>query len=300
MYIGLTKQYTIPYYCQKCTISGIVGMGFLKDMKVYDNQLINAIEKSNKKAKFKNSKEKTGQSFSFKKEVTKKKLKLPLFSGKKKEIAKYNYLDGRFSFSLDPDEYIAKYKTIFSFQNFVEENEIEEFTTNDWMLSQLSKNYVGFLSADQSYIIFRNIDPNCDKHHRYFMYNIFGDETGKRFYTTRCKANILSPDVKLVLAEGPFDIIGISEYFYKDQDNVILTAVNGKGYNLICNHFARLGFLDLDISIYSDSDVNIGMYRNLKKKSPCLANNPVRVYYNTLEKDYGTTEDRINLTSNKI
>jgi len=85
-----------------------------------------------------------------------------------------------------------------------------------------------------------------------------------------------------------------------NTENKIFASVNGKGYGLVINHFARLGFLNMDISIYSDADVNIGMYHGLKKAYPIIASNSTRVFYNTIEKDYGTKFEKIKLKSNFI
>jgi hypothetical protein len=132
------------------------------------------------------------------------------------------------------------------------------------------------------------------------MYNIFNDDSGKRFYAPKTKVNIMEDTVNLVLCEGPFDIIGIKEYFYKDSDNTIFVSVNGKGYNLIINHFVRLGFLNMNIFIYSDSDVPIQVYKYLKQGCSGLKYNKCKVIYNCIEKDFGVKLDQIQLKSNYI
>lgn len=304
LYIELDNTQCFRYYCQKCATSGIVNAEFLKDINVIDYNLINEIEKINKKFKY-NSKSTKTKSINGNLKINgikrRKSLILPPFTNKKLENKKYEYISDRYSFELSPNEFINDYKVIFSFKNFVEANEIDFLNANDYMLSKLSKEYVGFLSMDESYIIFRNIDKKCDKKHRYYMYNIFNDDDGKRFYTTKSKVDMLSPKITLIMAEGPFDIIGIREYFYKDKtDNTIFLSVNGKGYNLIINYFARLGFLDMDIHIYSDSDVNIGLYKHLRKISSVMMNNDIRIFYNVLGKDYGVPLNEIKLKSNKL
>jgi hypothetical protein len=300
MYIGLDKDSYFPFYCQRCASTGVVDMGFLKDINVIDATLFNNIEKINKEAKFDKTKVKksTDNDYKFTVEDNDKNLELPLFSNKKVEQKKYEYINNRYSFDLHPDIYVSKYKVIFSFKNFIELNDINFLNANDYMISKLSKNYIGFLSADQSYIIFRNIDPECSKKERYYMYNIFDKQNGKRFYTIDCMADLLSPKITLVLSEGPFDIIGIKEYMYKDTDkNIIFASVNGKGYNLVINHFARMGFLNMDIEIYSDKDVPITKYKQLREYCPSMKNNKVRIWYNKLEKDYGVIQDKIELYS---
>ena len=302
MYIGLDNEFCFPYYCQKCTSSGIVDRDFLKDINVLDYILMGELEKLNKKNAYNQKNRKSvNTTYDIKSLMKRKPLIIPEFKGTSREVAKLDYINSRYSFDLEPEQYIQGYKVIFSFKKFVEENELEEIYLNDYMLKNIIRNYIGFLSSDQSYIIFRNIDPNCRKNERYYMYNIFNDQTGKRFYTCNSKIDLLTPKIELVMSEGPFDILGIKEYFYKgNTENKIFTSVNGKGYGLIINHFARLGFLNMDISIYSDADVGIGMYRNLKRSYEMISNNKTKVFYNTLDKDYGTKINKIKLKSNFI
>jgi len=302
MYIGLNNEYCFPYYCQRCTASGIVDRDFLKDINVLDYILMGEIEKFNKSnSDIKRNKKFSDSSYDVKSLLKKENLILPEFTGTSRENAKLDYINSRYSFDLEPEQYIKDYKVIFSFKQFIEQNEIEDIYLNDYMLKNIIRNYIGFLSSDQSYIIFRNIDPNCRKNERYYMYNIFNNHAGKRFYTCSSKIDLLSPKIELVMSEGPFDMVGIREYFYKgNTENKIFTSVNGKGYGLIVNHFARLGFLNMDITIYSDADVNMGLYYNLKKQNSIMGNNRIKILYNSLEKDYGTKLNRIKLKSNFI
>jgi len=302
MYIGLDNEYCFPYYCQRCTVSGTVDRNFLKDINVLDYILMGDIEKFNKNnSNTRKNRKFTDSSYNVKSLIKRDSLILPEFSGTSREMAKLDYINSRYSFDLEPERYIKDYKVIFSFKQFIEQNELEDIYLNDYMLKNIIRNYIGFLSSDQSYIIFRNIDPNCRKNERYYMYNIFNNQAGKRFYTCSSKIDILSPRIELVMSEGPFDILGIREYFYKDNtENKIFTSVNGKGYGLIVNHFARLGFLNMDITIYSDADVNMGLYYGLKKQNPIMGNNKIKILYNSIDKDYGTKINRIKLKSNFI
>jgi len=302
MYIGLDNAYCFPYYCQKCTSSGNVDRNFLKDINVLDYVLMGELEKFNKEnTRTRKNKKFSDSTYDVKSLLKKENLVLPDFNGTSREKAKLDYINSRYSFDLEPEQYIQDYKVIFSFKQFIEQNEIEDINLNDYMLKNIIRNYIGFLSSDQSYIIFRNIDPNCKKNERYYMYNIFNNQAGKRFYTCSSRIDLLTPKIELVMSEGPFDIVGIREYFYKgNTENKIFTSVNGKGYGLIVNHFARLGFLNMDITIYSDADVNMGLYYNLKRQNSVMGSNRVKILYNSIEKDYGTKLNRIKLKSNFI
>lgn len=309
LYIGLSYKNSIPYYCQRCATSDYVDSSFLKDIGINDTNLMVYVDKIKKEYKKQKKTRKLNDNEILNKivnsnEKSKQELILPKFKNSKRNLSKYDYFMNRFSFDkeiITPDYLIENYKVIFSFKDFILDNNIEDLYVGDYMLENLVKNYIGFLSSDQSYIIFRNILPDVPKNQRYYMYNIFDDKTGKRFYTTKSHIDILTDKINLVMSEGPFDIIGIREYFYKEKDdNTIFVSVNGKGYNLIVNYFARLGFINMDIYIYSDKDVDLSMYKNFKKNNSVFLNNKIRVYYNKINKDYGVKRDLIQLKSNII
>jgi hypothetical protein len=300
LYISIKDDRIFPFYCQKCNHKGIVNDNFLKDINCYNFTFMSKINKSAKEVSYEKHKKKYKSSFYH----SNNKLILPSYNNKIiLQKNKYNYLCDRYSFSLTPEEFVEKYKVVFSLKDFLRINNIRDISTNLWMLKNLHENYVGFLSNDQSYIIFRNIDPNCEKKYRYYNYKIFSDiENSNRLYIPKITINKLKPIINLVIAEGIFDIIGIKEYFYKNNidNDTIFIAVNGKGYNLILNKIARMGFLSMNIFIYSDSDVNINFYKKLKKTIPCLKYNNTTVIYNSLEKDYGLKEDLIKLNYFKL
>jgi hypothetical protein len=56
-----------------------------------------------------------------------------------------------------------------------------------------------------------------------------------------------------------------------------------------------MGFLNLAVTIYSDADVDVQFFRDLKADSPYLKNIPITIFYNTVEKDFGIPKDRIAL-----
>ena len=61
-----------------------------------------------------------------------------------------------------------------------------------------------------------------------------------------------------------------------------------------------MGFLNLDIKIYSDQDVDIKFYQNLKEDEPFIKNDTIEIYYNKLGKDCGTRADEIDVTKTII
>ena len=207
------------------------------------------------------------------------------------------YINNRLGLNITEKEARTKYKIILNFKEFILHNDIENFSVDVKMLPLLQRYCIGFLSYDQSHIIFRSINIGRT-HFRYHMYNIFGDyDDAKRFYTISSKIDILKPKLNVVITEGTFDIIGVYNHFYKDKnlDNYLFMSVNGKGFNLIFLHLARLGFLDMDINIYSDGDVKRRFFENMKKYSDVLKHMNIKLNYNKIGKDYGVSKAEIEL-----
>ena len=299
LYIKMNDDHAFPFYCQKCMASGLLDKNLLKDLGINNYELSSNLTSINKEAKTleKRYRKNLNDNFSIRKLNTNK-LIIPEYTNKSKK--KLDYLNSRFSFNLTPEEYINNYKVIFSFKDFLLKNEIEYIMCSDYMLKKLIKGYVGFLSADYNYIIFRNIEPNCEKKYRYYNYQIFDYDNSNKFYIVKDKINLLQPKIDVVLTEGIFDIIGVKEYFFKDAKNTIFSAVCGKGYNLVLNYLSRLGFMDMNIHIFSDGDVPIEKYKAMIKYSNAMKNNRITIYYNSIEKDYGIKLDRIKLKSRII
>ena len=113
----------------------------------------------------------------------------------------------------------------------------------------------------------------------------------------------MSEKTTLIITEGIFDIIGVYNHFYGGNDeNTIFAAACGKAFNAVILNYIRMGFLDLDIIIYSDADVNVNFYKSLKMSSPYLKNSKITIFYNDLYdpktgfgKDYGCRKNEIKL-----
>ena len=292
LYIELNNPTCFKFYCQKCNEGGMVTPDFLKDIHIYDNELNLALFKLNKNLKYK--KKNLENYFLIGGNIKRKKLTFPKLEGTIDEYFKLKYVIDRLGVEFKAKEAAEKYKIILNFEKFIEHNKITIFTERDKVLDSLNDNCVGFLSYDQSHIIFRSINPEITRF-RYHNYNIFGNyENSKRMYTIKTSIDILKPKINVIVTEGILDILGVYNHFYKDkkEDNHIFIAVNGKGYSLIFQNLARMGFLDMDIEIYSDNDVNRRFYQNMKKYNSILKNNKIKLYYNTIGKDFGVEKNK--------
>lgn len=306
LYIEMNNKSVFRFYCQRCNMSGFVSDTFLKDVKIIDYELMANFVKFNKgkssqaKTKASSGLSSTNNIILNKININNKKLILPDFNNKASSIKKYQYLIERYNKKIPIDKYINTYRCVFSLVDFLRINDLEPRGNDVEFLKMINKQFVGFLSADQSHIIFRNIDKESKT--RYHNYNIFGDPDAKKVYIPKCSIDLMKP-ANIIITEGIFDIIGVIEHFYNgklDENNTLFVSSNGKGYNFIFNEIARAGIIDCNIKIYSDADVNFKFYKNLKSQSEFLKANPCKIIYNSISKDYGCPKDMIKLTGNFI
>lgn len=270
-----------PFYvhCFKCNKGGVLNSTILNDLKIYDNEIVVDIIEARKGMV---ATENIQNKVIFKKRD---------IIYEDNEISKRNleFFNNRYGKEFDPEYISKKFKCILDPIEFARKNRIRLYEGFDF------SNSIGFLSSDGMYAIFR--DTSGKQKIRYN--NLFlGDQSegGSKIYNLRSSLDLCSEKVTLVMAEGIFDIIGIYEHFYKDNDeNHIFAAACGNTYNAVIDKFIKLGFLDMDIIIYSDKDVDLYKLRKQKRENEFISQNQITVYYNDIDKDYGIPKDRIQL-----
>lgn len=279
MYISLNPPYM--YHCFRCETSGCLNAKVLRDFDIDDSSLHIEILEASKNSKYK---------------ASKKQKKSINFNLHKYDIntAKYNlkYFTNRYNLNYDENDIdllIDKYKIILDPMTFLSINKID---TKKIIFD--FQNSIGFLSFDQNYAIFRLTHNNSKM--RYINIPLIGQESDSKIYAISTNIDIMAPKVKFIMTEGIFDIIGVYEHFYKDKSaNCIFIASCGKSYRTAIDSFVRLGFLDFDLIIYSDSDVKLDFYKDIKDNSVYLQNKPITIYYNDTTKDFGVPKDNIHL-----
>jgi hypothetical protein len=171
---------------------------------------------------------------------------------------------------------------------FFEFNGIEQYTLKDEYLDNLVNHYVGFLTSDSNLIICR--DFTDQQKMRYIDYNITGTEEkrGKHF-TIAKELSLLEPELTLNIAEGIFDIISVSTNIEKDLPNNVFLAANGKTFLNIINTFYKLGFLNLRINIFCDSDTTSEYFEDMLLNNKLIKSlKPVvTLYFNHNREDFG-------------
>lgn len=302
------------YYCFKCSSYGVVNDNFLNRLIVNESsfeigQYLNQKRKEySKSSNIRTTGKKIHKYFS-------KQTSFEISSDK--YLYKLDYLNNRLGTNISKED-LSKFKIILNIQDFFNFNEIDirnRFFNKDLqkLFFQLRENYIGFLSVDKNVIIFRNVDPNCSKDERYNNFRVFltDDFVTKKTYTISNSIDIYRPNYNIVITEGVIDILGVYHHLYKnenfDESNYIFLANNGKSYTTTLKYLNSLSLLDNNVTIYSDTDVGINLYRKLKKNSPEFQMNPITVYYNRKEefidgekikyKDFGVTKDKIVLST---
>jgi hypothetical protein len=289
MYIQMKPPFA--FYCQKCNTSGVLNAQTLRDLNIFSNDVSVSIIEANKTIKNNSG----VQKISFKKHT-------PVMNKVETQFSKnaVDYFSRRYNVQYTNEYLVDKFKAITNSQQFFADNNIRYPVDNYGRPMYDFNNAIGFLSSDGSHVIFRDITNMQMK--RYFNLNLYGDEefsTSNKIYNIRSSLDILSDQIELVMTEGVFDIIGVYEHFYKnevsDKNNYIFAAAAGKGYGAVIAHYIRMGFLNLNITIYSDADVDHSFFRQLKSELVYLKNSPITIFYNTKEKDFGIPRDMISL-----
>lgn len=223
------------------------------------------------------------------------KVTIPPLKREDKEIRKAKYVFDRLGKIIDPQEFPG-IKIIWSLNDFLVVNNIEPNGEYNWLLD---KDYVGFLSVNNDFIIFRDITETHKM--RYVKYNIFGFyDNSQCFYSIPGRVDLLSPnDIHIKIAEGPFDILSILYNVENgNKDNTIYVASsNGDFYTPLLHYFQKgLVGSNIHIDIYKDNDSKLN-YKILKKrlKTYTTSMQNITIYYNGFqnEKDFGVPKDKI-------
>lgn len=210
-------------------------------------------------------------------------------------VKKIRYLNDRIGYPIPIDDY-PKLKLIFNVSEFLALNNIPIQSKYKDFISLYDRDYVGFLSVKNEYIILRDITNNNKM--RYIKFNIFGMESNAHsFYVIKNKVDTLTTNpIKIIAAEGPLDILSI---VYNIHDGIIPNCVfmstnHGAFYNPLLFYINKgLVGSNVYIDIYKDSDSIID-YNLLKQQMKIYTKN-FRVFSNSIGKDFGVPKDKFNI-----
>lgn len=292
MYIGVRSDGKICYNCFKCNAGGYVDGKFLRDIGCYEPHIMKLCQDQNQL----NSDSNSIQNGASGRRKYNRQLVIP-YSTDDFSMKKLEYIHKRTGLYFNPSD-AAKFKIVLNLLEFLNVNGIFNYTRSANLMEPLSKFFIGFLSADNSYVIMRRLVPEGKLpefiDHRYLIYNIGDTKTGLKFYTIPTLINPLLP-VDIHIAEGAFDILSISQNVAPIGYNSIYGAVCGKSYSSIIQYLIiDCGLTGFNLHIYADNDVpnNKVLYGlDYLKLYGCK----VFLHRNAFEreKDYGVPRDRI-------
>lgn len=196
---------------------------------------------------------------------------------------KEQYLRERFKFS---NVNLSQVKgLIFDVKLFMEHNKIPVDEKMFRMLDYLHTNFVGFLTENQSVVMFRNIDRKSSFNH--FKYQV--QENNFLDYYKISGNNINSNNI--VLAEGIFDIFSESIFDsigIKNTVKLYASALSTSYEALIKSIIFHEQEFRLNVIILSDNNMELDFYRKIKRFNKHIIES-LSVYYNKSGKDFNVT-----------
>ena len=285
LYIQMKPPF--KFFCQKCGFSGVLNQNLLESLQVFDSSIVSNITeltKNSVKKSFTNTK--------------RSQVKID-YDEQPTDLTRLSlkYFNDRFGVN-ETEESIKKFNAICDPIQFFE----HLYTKHGIRVSYNPKfdyyNSMGFLSTDRKYLICRDVGGT--QNIRYTNTPISNDIDKSKIYNIKTKVDKMSPEITLVITEGIFDAIGVYYKEYENKENIIISAACGKSFEQVILYFMKLGFLNLNIKIYSDADVDINYYKNIKRKNKIIAQYPIEIYYNTIGKDCGVPKDQILLRKTTI
>ena len=221
-------------------------------------------------------------------------IKFPKLEINDSVLQKHQYIENRLGTKIDIEDLHSK-KIVYDFVGLMKYNNITKLYGDVEHLKALHNDHVGFLSARNDFINFRDM---TGKHKRYYIYKIMRniDTTGK-FYIIPNNIDPFNNDIKYInLTEGVFDILGLYyNIMNKYEYNTVYAAINGSGYLNVIKFILEQGLLcDVNVNIFSDNDRSPDYYKNMIKTLMPFVND-VRLFYNDIGKDYGVPVNEVKI-----
>lgn len=176
------------------------------------------------------------------------------------------------------------YGLVFDIREFLDSNNIVGDMKLNKMKDFLHNNFIGFVTRNNSSIIFRNIDHTSK--FRYYKYKL----VNTNFMDYYCINNINRNDKNtIVLSEGIFDIF--CEYLFDSTNNkndtrLYASSNSDKFQSIIKSIIFDEQMFRPDVKILSDQGINLDFYKRIKHFNKHIINT-LTVYYNKAGKDFG-------------
>jgi len=279
------------YHCFKCGASGIVNTSTLSEWGFYDVEISIGLKTINDRAaKTKKIKKTSSIQYRFNNVI----YDIDLAN------MKLNYINSRLGTNLSfQDCYDSK--IIFNLKECLYATGVDSYTRKEYVVDQLNKYFVGFLSLDNNMVNLRRI---CDEgivysglDKRYINYNIHNDRYTDKYYVLPFYLDLSRGlPVELHMSEGPFDLLSI-RYNLRKNPNYIYAAVGGESYIHLIKHFIlKFSIFNMIVHVYPDND-NVGSDEKMMKIKDYLYPFGCQLYIHRNispgEKDMGVPLSRI-------
>lgn len=191
------------------------------------------------------------------------------------------YLKGRLKYAVQNLNSLKG--LIFDSEEFIVKNNIKVNDELSRVRPYLQSNFIGFLTNNESVVVFRNIDEKSD----FKFFKLFIEPTTFLDYYMLYGGNYNSNHV--VLAEGIFDIYNeqIFDYTKLKKDVKLYAAALTTSYDrLIKSIVFHEKIYKVDVTILSDRGIDLNFYLKIKKKNNHVINK-MDIFYNKSAKDFG-------------
>lgn len=299
MYIKIPQsENDVPtFYCQKCKTTGLVTPKVLMEWDIYDPGLATDLIMYNKEALSK-PQNRLLRGYDI------YKIYNDTLTQNELSAFKLKYINDRLGTNLTYKDCLDL-KIVLNLNDVMCRNNLKP-SRDPRIISALNDNFLGFLSHDNAFINFRNLDISKNLHEslnkRYVNYNLVNKfDNTCRFYNVPCVIDISKP-IQLHIAEGSFDILSIYLNLRNNVPNSVFTAIGGSGYLGILRYFiTKLKIPNLEIHIYPDADISrdtmIDIAEYLK-----IFGYTIYIHRNIFpgEKDFGVPLNKINESIERI
>ena len=287
LYISLGYDKPPQYNCFNCGESGYLTPEVLRDLGLYDYDIAEKLVEYNRNMRSKNP--------SIYRDRDVYTVNNTFVRDDPVSYKKLEYLNNRLGTNLTFRQALDL-KIIINLKdllacNYLRSSESPQFTT------ELDEHFIGFLSEDNNFIMFRNVDSTLGMRH--YKYNLHGKvDSSKRYYIPHVYLDLINPQpVDICIAEGPFDILGIMHNTMLPSDRILPMAIGGKAYiNAIKHVIGHLGIINARIHLYVDADVSTDSIKYGLIKSLMPFDLDIFIHRNLYpgEKDFGVSPERIN------
>lgn len=299
LYIGFDvseEGISLPYHCKKCGSSGgnIDYDLYIRVTGIPDDEINKFLSKLHKNTKL------------LKKALSIEDIDIPIWKlqdrpsedlkFRKSDMEKIGFFFKRTGIKLSPGK-IKQFKIVLNLKKFLKENDLKKDYLDEkfrYILNKLSDDYIGFLSYYNNFIYLRhklyNPPGGEPKHYRL---KLNGYKGRFLYIPSNYKIDLMCDKPKLALTEGVFDLINVQNRFYtSDTSDVIFAASGSKAsFNSTINEVIGMtGFVDLEVTLYADSDVDI---KRVKRDmyGPLSDSYKAKVIYHKGLKDFGNIEE---------